>query len=173
MVEVMPTEITVKIGERVELNCSATGVGAKDFKYQWLFNSYPSVPVGKDAPVLVIDSVSEDNVGSYSCEVTNSFGGSGRSEMAKLYLGTYKLIFGYKTLCFIFYYIDQYCNPIEVKYTGFNVTWNATLAGNTVEAPCTGPGLNGQINTVTEFVKTLQLCTSNYATSVIHNLKLE
>ena len=31
-----------------------------------------------------------------------------------------------------------------MNYTGFNVTWNETLVGVTVEAPCTGPGLNGK-----------------------------
>ena len=91
----MPTEITVKKGERVEFNCSATGVGVKDFKYQWLFNSnYPPIPIGEDASVLVIHSTSEDNIGIYASSVTNSFGGSGRSGMAKLYLGTYKLMCG-------------------------------------------------------------------------------
>ena len=89
LVNIIPTEVTVKNGGRVLFNCSATGVGAKDFKFQWLFNSYPSIPVGEDTSVLVISSVSEDNMGSYACEVTNSFGGSGQSEMAKLYLGIY------------------------------------------------------------------------------------
>ena len=90
----MPAEIMAKKGERVEFNCSATGVGVKDFKYQWLFHSNPPVPVGEDASVLVIHSASEDNIGSYACSVTNSFGGSGQSGMAKLYLGTYKLMCG-------------------------------------------------------------------------------
>ena len=85
----MPTEITVNEGEPASFNCSATGAGVKDFKYQWLYNSYPPVPVGEDASVLMINFVSEDNIGSYTCEVTNSFGGSGKSGMAKLYLSTF------------------------------------------------------------------------------------
>ena len=34
---------------------------------------------------------------------------------------------------------------MKVEYSGFSITWNATLAGITVEAPCTRPGLNGAI----------------------------
>ena len=30
-----------------------------------------------------------------------------------------------------------------VSYMGFNVTWNETLVGITVEVPCAGAGLNG------------------------------
>ena len=42
--------------------------------------------------------------------------------------------------------LDRYCNPITVPYTGFSVIWNETLVGSTVEAPCTGRGLNGLFN---------------------------
>ena len=31
-----------------------------------------------------------------------------------------------------------------MNYQGFHVTWNDTLAGDTVQAPCMGPGFNGQ-----------------------------
>ena len=30
-----------------------------------------------------------------------------------------------------------------MNYTGFNVTWDKTPVGVTVEMQCTGPGLNG------------------------------
>ena len=36
-----------------------------------------------------------------------------------------------------------------VNYTGFNVTWNVTRVGVTVEVPCTGPGLNGNYTAIT------------------------
>lgn len=45
----------------------------------------------------------------------------------------------------LYYYVDRFCNPVIVNYSGFNVTWNETQAGITVEAPCTGHGLNGQL----------------------------
>ena len=32
-----------------------------------------------------------------------------------------------------------------VNYTGFSITWNETLAGVTVEAPCTGVNLKGTL----------------------------
>ena len=31
-----------------------------------------------------------------------------------------------------------------MSYDGFNITWNKTQIGITVEAPCTGQGLDGQ-----------------------------
>ena len=85
----MPTEITVKEGEHASFNCSDTGAGVKDFKYQWLFNTYPPRTIDEDTSILVINSVSENDIGSYTCEATNSLGGSGQSGMAKLYLGTF------------------------------------------------------------------------------------
>lgn len=39
---------------------------------------------------------------------------------------------------------EQFCNPVTVSYDGFNITWNKTQIGITVEAPCTGQGLDGQ-----------------------------
>ena len=32
------------------------------------------------------------------------------------------------------------------EYRGFNITWNETVSGITVEAPCAGVGLSGQCN---------------------------
>ena len=40
--------------------------------------------------------------------------------------------------------LDQSCSSVTVDYTGFSITWNETLAGVTVEAPCTGDGLDGK-----------------------------
>lgn len=81
----MPTEIKVNKGERAEFNCSATGVGADDFKYQWLLNSNIFVVDGNTS-TLVIASVSVDNIGNYTCSVTNSYGDSKQSGVARLYL---------------------------------------------------------------------------------------
>ena len=41
--------------------------------------------------------------------------------------------------------LDQSCPSVMVNYTGFSITWNKTLAGVTVEAPCTGDKLNGSL----------------------------
>ena len=38
----------------------------------------------------------------------------------------------------------QFCNPVTVDYNGFNITWNETQSGITVETLCTGDGLNGR-----------------------------
>ena len=41
--------------------------------------------------------------------------------------------------------VDKFCNPVTQSYDDFTVTWNKTLAGVMVEAPCTGVGLDGLI----------------------------
>ena len=45
----------------------------------------------------------------------------------------------------MFILLDQSCPTVTVEYTGFSITWNKTLVGATVEAPCTGDNLNGKI----------------------------
>ena len=40
--------------------------------------------------------------------------------------------------------VDQSCQSVTISYQEFNITWNDTLAGDTVEAPCMGHGLSGQ-----------------------------
>lgn len=89
MVNVIPTVETVKKGEHTKFNCSAIGVGAGDFKYQWYLNGFAVSVDGSMSSVLVINSVSKDNIGNYTCIVSNSFGGFGQSGVARLYLGTY------------------------------------------------------------------------------------
>lgn len=135
-------QLEVKEGERVKFVCSATGVGADDFIYQWTLNNL--TVAGQNTPTLVIDSVSKDNTGDYKCFVKNPHKGIGQSEEVKLIIlgkSMFRLI--YNNL--LYYYIDQLCNPVTVNYTGFNVTWNETLVGVTVEAACTGHGLNGDL----------------------------
>ena len=72
-----PGEVVVKEGEHVEFICLATGIGDGNFKYQWFLNEYPVV--GQDAQSLIIDSVSEDDTGGYTCSVLNPYGGIGQS----------------------------------------------------------------------------------------------
>ena len=52
----------------------------------------------------------------------------------------------YLTFVIIEYFnlLDQYCQSVMVNYQGFNVIWNDTLSGVTVESPCVGVGLDGQ-----------------------------
>ena len=39
--------------------------------------------------------------------------------------------------------VGQSCQSETVSYQGFDITWNDTLAGDTVEALCMGRGLSG------------------------------
>ena len=41
--------------------------------------------------------------------------------------------------------VGHSCQSETVSYQGFDITWSDTLAGDTVEAPCMGRGLNGQL----------------------------
>ena len=136
-------ETELKEGERAEFTCLATGVGANNFKYQWFWNNQPID--SEDAQTLVVISVSEDNTGNYTCSVLNPYEVIGRSN------NTITLVLG--TLMIDIYYffnfdkclqLEQFCNPVTVSYNGFNITWNETKVGVTMEAPCTGPGLKGQ-----------------------------
>ena len=78
-------EKTVSKGEHVNLFCSAAGVGADDFVYQWFLNGLPVA--GQDTSTLVIVAVSEDNTGDYKCFVRNQYNGIGQSEVVTLILG--------------------------------------------------------------------------------------
>ena len=86
MVSIVPNkELNFKEGERVEMYCSAAGVGADNFIYQWFLNDFP---IAGDTSTLVIGAVLEDNTGDYQCFVRNQYNGIGQSEVVKLVLGT-------------------------------------------------------------------------------------
>ena len=73
-------------GERVEFICSATGVGANGFVYQWFLNDLPIAD--QDTFTLIVRDVSENNTGDYQCFVRNQYDGIGQSEVTRLILGT-------------------------------------------------------------------------------------
>ena len=78
-------EVKVREGEHVKFTCSATGVGADGFVYQWFLNDLPVV--GQRTSTFVIAAVSEDNTGDYKCFVRNQYNGTGQSEVVTLVLG--------------------------------------------------------------------------------------
>ena len=78
-------KINISKGRRVSFFCSATGVGARDFEYQWLLNDLRVA--GQDTSTLVIAAVSEDDTGDYKCFVRNQYNGIGQSEVVTLSLG--------------------------------------------------------------------------------------
>jgi len=89
VVNILPARKTVKKGERAEFICTATGVNANDFLYQWFLNNIPISSQDRfQSSTLVINSVSEKNTGDYTCSVRNPYGGIGRSGIARLILGT-------------------------------------------------------------------------------------
>jgi len=88
MVSIVSARKIVKEGEHAEFNCTATGVGVNDFSYQWFLNNI-NIKISSLESTLVIDSVSEDNTGNYTCSVKNPYGEIGESGIARLILGTY------------------------------------------------------------------------------------
>ena len=78
-------QVEVRKGEHIEFVCSATGVGADRFIYQWFLNDLPVV--GQRTSTLVINAVSEDNTGDYKCFARNQYNGTGQSEVVILVLG--------------------------------------------------------------------------------------
>ena len=84
-VSVTPAEVEVRKGDNVEFICSATGLGANNFTYQWFLND---LPVAVQAmPTLVINDVTESDTGDYVCFVRNPYGGIGQSGVARLIIG--------------------------------------------------------------------------------------
>ena len=134
---------TVDEGEKTTFSCIASGVGSSSFTYQWYHNNNPIT--GADQQSLNI-TTSLDNSGNYTCSVKNRYGNTSQSEAALL------IILGMLLLCFKFelctvpllcLLVDQYCNEITEKYDDFTITWNRTVAGATVKAPCARTGLDG------------------------------
>ena len=84
-VSVTLAEVEVRKGDNVEFICSATGMGANNFTYQWFLND---LPVAVQAmPTLVINDVTESDTGDYVCFVRNPYGGIGQSGVARLIIG--------------------------------------------------------------------------------------
>lgn len=84
MVSIVPTEVTLDEGKSTGFVCIATGLGASDFKYQWLINNVSVT--GENASTLVICIVSEDDIGNYICSVKNLYGTTSQSGTARLQL---------------------------------------------------------------------------------------
>ena len=81
-VNVTPAEVKVKKGESVEFFCSATGLGANNFTYQWFLND---LPIADQAmPTLVINDVTKADSGDYTCSVRSPYERIGRSGVARL-----------------------------------------------------------------------------------------
>ena len=75
------------IGGNAELLCSASGLGANNFTYQWFLNDLPIA--GQAIPNLVINGISVDDTGDYMCFVRNPYGGISQSGVATIIiLGT-------------------------------------------------------------------------------------
>jgi len=84
--EAMVTPSLLRVDERqsATLRCSAIGVGADSFTYQWWLNNV--LINGETGPALMITSTTSTDTGDYSCIVGNKYGGFGVSDIATLIL---------------------------------------------------------------------------------------
>ena len=134
---------TVDEEEKTMFSCIASGVGSSSFTYQWYHNNNPIT--GADQQSLII-TASLDNSGNYTCSVKNRYGNTSQSEAALLIILSMLLLY-LNLSCVLFLYfaylLDQYCNEITERYDDFTITWNRTVAGATVKAPCARTGLDG------------------------------
>lgn len=65
-----PTGKTVQLGETVSFTVEASG--AEALLYQWRFEG--ARIIGATTPELVLENITESDVGTYTVEVTNDFG---------------------------------------------------------------------------------------------------
>ena len=91
VVNVTPSSVTASEGDSVTFTCLTTGVGARNFTYEWLLNG--SVIKGVTELNYTITAVSESAVGNYTCVVKNQYGGSSQSNIATLTLSMHSLLY--------------------------------------------------------------------------------
>jgi len=84
-VTVCPPSQNVEVTQPVKFTTTVNGVGKENFSYQWRHNGEDIN--GATSNTLTIDSVTNDDGGTYECVVKNEYGNyvtSNISELSKL-----------------------------------------------------------------------------------------
>jgi len=81
-VTVIPSSQSVEVTHTAIFNTTVSGVGVKNFIYQWRHNG--TVITGETGKLLMITNVMQSDGGDYECIVTNQYGDSGTSAIAVL-----------------------------------------------------------------------------------------
>ena len=82
VVTVMPSSQSVEVTLTATFTTMVTGVGSNNFTYQWRHNG--TIISGETEDTLIITNVMENDSGEYECIVTNQFGDTNTSRVAKL-----------------------------------------------------------------------------------------
>jgi len=81
-VTVNPPSQSVEIKHAAMFTATVSGVGKDNFTYQWRHNG--KVIKGETGETLTIDSVEEDDHGTYHCVVENEYKDCAKSNNAEL-----------------------------------------------------------------------------------------
>ena len=78
----MPSSQSVEVIHTAMFTTTVSGVGVKNFTYQWRHNG--TNITGETGDTLMITNVMESNSGDYECIVTNEYGDSDTSDVVVL-----------------------------------------------------------------------------------------
>ena len=74
-VQVTATLTRVVVGNSTTLTCNVTRSNPMSYTYRWVHNN--SITLSETSSMLTVNILTESNLGTYRCEVTNSAGLSG------------------------------------------------------------------------------------------------
>ena len=79
---VTPSNQSVEVTRTAMFTTTVSGVGVKNFTYQWRHNG--TIITEETGDTLMITNVMENDSGDYECIVTNEYGDNNRSDVVVL-----------------------------------------------------------------------------------------
>ena len=102
----MPSSQSVEVTHNATFTTTVTGVGAKNFTYQWRHNGI--IISGETEDTLVIANVIQSDSGEYECIVTNQFKDNATSNVVVLIVTSKYVVVKYSYACTRFYSYVKY-----------------------------------------------------------------
>ena len=81
----MPSSQSVEVTHNATFTTMVTGVGSKDFTYQWRHNG--TIIIGETVDTLIRTNLVPSNTGNYSCTVMNQYNDSSSSSVSLIVTG--------------------------------------------------------------------------------------